>query len=141
MKKFKKMYLFCSTSLVPMIIFSVTSCSIKEENYNNFIDYDGTRESFDNLVKNISHKDFQTNFNLKINEVKSSDIIWRYKNEYEKLNIRMDIIIVNRGKLEFPPNSGDYKENAIEFTFVLQDIDKKWFYDGSGRRFWLWSYK
>ena len=58
-----------------------------------------------------------------------------------KLNIRMDIIILNWGKLEILLDSRDYKENAIEFMFVLQDIDKKWFYDGSSRRFWMWSYK
>ena len=58
-----------------------------------------------------------------------------------KLNIRMDIIIANWGKLEILLDSRDYKENAIEFMFVLQDIDKKWFYDGSSRRFWMWSYK
>lgn len=78
---------------------------------------------------------------MKINEVKTSDIVWRYKNEYEKLNIRMDIIIVNWGKLEILLDSRDYKENAIEFMFVLQDIDKKWFYDDSSRRFWMWLYK
>lgn len=53
----------------------------------------------------------------------------------------MDIFISNRGKLEILTDSRDYKENAIEFMFVLQDIDKKWFYDGSSRRFWLWLYK
>ena len=58
-----------------------------------------------------------------------------------KLNIRMDIIIANWGKLEILLDNRDYKENAIEFMFVLQDIDKKWFYDGSSRRFWMWSYK
>ena len=78
---------------------------------------------------------------MKINEVKQSDIVWRYKNEYEKLNISMDIIIVNWGKLEILLDSRDYKENAIEFMFVLQDIDKKWFYDDSSRRFWMWLYK
>ena len=78
---------------------------------------------------------------MKINEVKTSDIVWRYKNEYEKLNIHMDIIIVNWGKLEILLDSRDYKENAIEFMFVLQDIDKKWFYDDSSRRFWMWLYK
>ena len=78
---------------------------------------------------------------MKINEVKTSDIVWRYKNEYEKLNIHMDIIIANWGKLEILLDSRDYKENAIEFMFVLQDIDKKWFYDDSSRRFWMWLYK
>ena len=78
---------------------------------------------------------------MKINEVKTSDIVWRYKNEYEKLNIHMYIIILNWGKLEILLDSRDYKENAIEFMFALQDIDKKWFYDGSSRRFWMWSYK
>ena len=78
---------------------------------------------------------------MKINEVKTSDIVWRYKNEYEKLNIHMYIIILNWGKLEILLDSRDYKENAIEFMFVLQDIDKKWFYDDSSRRFWMWLYK
>ena len=78
---------------------------------------------------------------MKINEVKTSDIVWRYKNESEKLNIHMYIIILNWGKLEILLDSRDYKENAIEFMFVLQDIDKKWFYDGSSRSFWMWSYK
>ena len=78
---------------------------------------------------------------MKINEVKPSDIVWRYKNEYEKLNIHMYIIILNWGKLEILLDSRDYKENAIEFMFVLQDIDKKWFYDDSSRRFWMWLYK
>ena len=78
---------------------------------------------------------------MKINEVKTSDIVWRYKNEYEKLNIHMYIIIANWGKLEILLDSRDYKENAIEFMFVLQDIDKKWFYDDSSRRFWMWLYK
>ena len=78
---------------------------------------------------------------MKINEVKPSDIVWRYKNEYEKLNIHMYIIILNWGKLEILTDSRDYKENAIEFMFVLQDIDKKWFYDDSSRRFWMWLYK
>ena len=53
----------------------------------------------------------------------------------------MGIIIANWGKLEILLDSRDYKENAIEFMFVLQDIDKKWFYDGSSRRFCMWSYK
>lgn len=53
----------------------------------------------------------------------------------------MDIFIANRGKLEILLDSRDYKENAIEFMFVLQDIDKKWFYDDSSRRFWMWLYK
>ena len=78
---------------------------------------------------------------MKINEVKPSDIVGRYKNEYEKLNIHMYIIILNWGKLEILLDSRDYKENAIEFMFVLQDIDKKWFYDDSSRRFWMWLYK
>lgn len=78
---------------------------------------------------------------MKINEVKPSDIVWRYKNEYEKLNIHMYIIILNWGKLEILLDSRDYKENAVEFMFVLQDIDKKWFYDDSSRRFWMWLYK
>ena len=78
---------------------------------------------------------------MKINEVKPSDIVWRYKNEYEKLNIHMYIIILNWGKLEILTDSREYKENAIEFMFVLQDIDKKWFYDDSSRRFWMWLYK
>ena len=78
---------------------------------------------------------------MKINEVKPSDIVGRHKNEYEKLNIHMYIIILNWGKLEILLDSRDYKENAIEFMFVLQDIDKKWFYDDSSRRFWMWLYK
>ena len=43
-----------------------------------------------------------------------------------KWNIMMGIIIANWGKLEILLDSRGYKENAIEFMFVLQDIDKKW---------------
>lgn len=142
MKIFKKIYLSFITTLIPIVMFPITSCSLKEEKYNNFVDYDGTSKSFNDVVKSISHKDFRTNFNLKINEVKPSDIVWIYKNDYQKLNIYMGIVITSRGKLEIPRDSGDYKENAIEFTFQLWDIDKKWFYDSFGiKKFWLWSYK
>ena len=41
-----------------------------------------------------------------------------------KLNIRMDIIIANWGKLEILPDSRDYKENAIEFSLCYKTLIK-----------------
>ena len=61
---------------------------------------------------------------MKINEVKQSDIVCRYKNEYEKLNISMDIIIVNWGKLEILLDNRDYKENVIEFSLCYKTLIK-----------------
>ena len=41
-----------------------------------------------------------------------------------KLNIRMDIIILNWGKLEILLDSRDYKENAIEFSLCYKTLIK-----------------
>lgn len=98
------------------LFITSNSCSSDQR-----IKYDGTKESLEQIAKNINWESFDVDTKLKLSDVKSSDIRWKDASYYN--NIEMKVTIIEKLKefegfpnvVKFEIDLIDKNNNSISF--------------------------
>lgn len=115
----KKLKLFLPLFFVCPFLISIPFIAISCSSSTTTLKYDGTYESLKIIADKIESSDFIANLNLKLDDVKESDIKWKNANLYPNLKYEIFNLVKER---EYHNDLLDetYK-NVVSFKIKLID--------------------
>ena len=115
----KKLKLFLPLFFVCPFLISIPFITISCSSSTTTLKYDGTYESLKIIVDKIESSDFIANLNLKLDDVKESDIKWKNANLYP--NLKYEIFnLVKEWEYHNDLLDETYK-NVVSFKIKLID--------------------